>query len=139
MKEKGFSLIELIVITAILSILFAIAMPIYSKYKNSIYKTQIKSDVRNAIADIFLFKENYQNFPQLNPNPCTQDLTICILTDGTNNDNLHKTEGVILELNTITLCPNIKVEGFEIIGKHEKLKNYTFKFNSCTAKFEEIK
>ena len=55
-KTRGFSLIELMVITAIISILMAIAIPNYISYRNKAYCSQAENDANNvkgAIAGYF--------------------------------------------------------------------------------------
>ena len=138
MREKGFTIIELLVIVAIIGILAAIAIPYYMKYTKSAYEAVVKSNVRNTVSSIYLFIENYHANPQLSPNPCTENLTTCSLINGTNSSVISKSKGVILELTSISSCPsNSALYGFEITGRHIKLNSFSFKYNSCTGKFEE--
>jgi len=129
MNKKGFTLIELLVVIAIIGVLVGILIPYYLKYRESGYKVQVKNDVRNLVASIILFETTHKNFPDLSPNPCSEELTTCTLTDGTNQDTIRKTKGVKLEMERIT-CPD-NTEGFKITG-HHNTSNYTLSFNSCT-------
>ncbi|GAB6071805.1 hypothetical protein JCM14244_01820 [Venenivibrio stagnispumantis] len=129
MNKKGFTLIELLVVIAIIGVLVGISIPYYLKYKESAYKIQVKSDVRNLIESIILFETTYKTTPNLYPNPCSEDLTTCALTDGTNQDTIRKTKGVELKMEEITCQNNTK--GFKITGQNKTL-NYNFSFNSCT-------
>ena len=46
--EEGFTLVELLIVVAIIAILAAIAIPQFSKYRQRGYITEINSDAKNA-------------------------------------------------------------------------------------------
>jgi type IV pilus assembly protein PilA len=54
-NKKGFTLVELMIVIAIISILAAIAIPQFSGYQKRAYMTATKSDVKNA----YIALQNY--------------------------------------------------------------------------------
>ncbi len=47
-KKEGFTLVELLIVIAIIAILAAIAIPQFTKYKNKAYDAELSADAKNA-------------------------------------------------------------------------------------------
>ena len=51
-NKEGFTLIELMIVIAIIGILAAIAIPNFIAYRNKAYCSQAESDAQNALAAV---------------------------------------------------------------------------------------
>lgn len=63
-KQKGFTLIELMIVVAIISILAAIAIPQYSRYRAQAMNKAAMSDVRNLATELAGFNSDFQAYPE---------------------------------------------------------------------------
>ncbi len=62
-KEKGFTLVELLIVIAIIGILAAIAIPQYSKYRQRAFNSAALSDLRNFKTSMETYYADNQEYP----------------------------------------------------------------------------
>jgi len=62
-KEKGFTLVELLIVIAIIGILAAIAIPQFAKYRAKAYNSAALSDLKNARTAVEAYYADNQQYP----------------------------------------------------------------------------
>ena len=100
-EEKGFTLIELMVITVIIGLLMAIAIPNYIRIRNKGYCSQAENDanmVANALSDYF-------TIPFHNDLPLVKDLHVSPMNPVTITGDPNTTISVIV-LDRTSRCPD---------------------------------
>ncbi|MFP3871215.1 MAG: type IV pilin protein [Syntrophobacteria bacterium] len=63
LNQKGFTLIELMIVIAIIGILAAIAIPQFAAYRIRSYNSAAQSDLRNVKTTLEAFYADYQVYP----------------------------------------------------------------------------
>ncbi|HYA03851.1 MAG TPA: prepilin-type N-terminal cleavage/methylation domain-containing protein [Syntrophobacteria bacterium] len=64
LNKKGFTLIELMIVIAIIGILAAIAIPQFAAYRVKSYNAAAQADLRNSKTNLEAFYADYQIYPQ---------------------------------------------------------------------------
>ena len=61
--EKGFTLVELMIVVAIIGILAAIAIPQFTKYRSRAQNSAALSDMRNLKTDLEGYYAEWMSYP----------------------------------------------------------------------------
>ena len=62
-NKKGFTLIELMIVIAIIGILAAIAIPQFAKYRTKAYNSSALSDLKNVRTEVEAYYADHDNYP----------------------------------------------------------------------------
>ncbi len=134
--KGGFTLVEILVVVAIVAVLAAIALPMFSRYQQGAYRGAVRSDVRNAVSAVAHFRALHGRLPTaLQPNPCGPGPVTCSLTDGVRiEDNIVSvSRDVTLDIQFVP-CPG-GATSFVVRGTHRGLGGYVAEYNGCTGTY----
>lgn len=122
--EKGFTLVELLVVVLIIGILAAIAIPFFLNQRTSAWEGQVTSDIKNAVTAA----ETYAT----GNNGSFADLTVDELED----NGYRNTDGVETDAaDAVTVTGG--GTGYTITFGHESLDDRTWTYNSSNGVTEE--
>lgn len=89
-NEKGFTLIELMIVVAIIGILAAIAIPQFASYRTKAFNSAAQSDLRTAQT---MFEDFFNNNSKY-PNATSVGTGTLTITDGTTSASLTTSSNV---------------------------------------------
>lgn len=62
-SASGFTLVELLIVIAIIGILASIAIPQFTSYRQKSYNSAAQSDLRNVKTNLEAYYADYQHYP----------------------------------------------------------------------------
>ena len=122
-KVKGFTLVELLVVVAIIGILAAVAIPQFSKYRTKSYNATAKEDLRNLVSAEAAYYADHSGYYNYGCNNGTVSST----------DDLGFVCSRNVVLSTSLLSSNTRWTG----SAYNTRGDVTYKYDTLTSKIQE--
>jgi len=121
--ERGLTLIEVLVVVLLLGVLTAIAVPAFSEQRESGWRAQVESDLRNAARAAEGFAHHNGSFIGLESSVETEG----VVATGTawGRAGFRGTDGV-------TIVATVSDVEFTLTGSHSDIPGEAFTFSSAT-------
>ena len=114
-NNKGFTLIELFVVVAIIGILAAIAIPQFAVYRQKGFDSRAESDLRNAASAEEAYFASYQVYVSATDTDCSTKLPGCTISGG------------------VKMAMNASTDSFTGTASHSNGSSKVWTYNSTTG------